>query len=297
MRLAAYGARVVVNDLGVHTDGSASAETPADDVVAAIRDAGGEAVADRTDISTGAGGEAVIQRAIDEWGRIDVVVNNAGFGRPRMVFNMSEDEWDDVLRVHTKGTFCVTAPATRWWRSESKAGRPVYGRILTTSTGLLMMGGAGQSNYVAAKAGILAFTAAVAQEMAPYGVTANTILPGARTRLANLGWRTARSAERGPGTFDHQSPVHVAELVCYLASPYAAWISGQAFQVSGGRIEHLRTFERRDQLERSDRGWTVGDLRGEVPRLFGAGPRPNEEPPKEWQDNYRARGKSLTAPS
>jgi NAD(P)-dependent dehydrogenase (short-subunit alcohol dehydrogenase family) len=297
MRLAAYGARVVVNDLGVATDGSATDETPADAVVAEIRAAGGEAVADRSDISTATGGETVVRRALDEWGRIDIVVNNAGFGRPRMVYNLAEDEWDDVIRVHLKGTFSVTAPATRWWRGEHKAGRPVYGRVVSTSTGLLLMAGAGQSNYTAAKAGILGFTHAIATELAPMGVTANCVLPGARTRLANVGWRTARNAGAGPGTFDHQSPVHVAELVCYLASPYAQWISGQAFSVSGARIDHVATFEARAQLLRHDRGWTVGDLVGEVPRMFGAGPHRSDPPPKEWSDEYHARGGSATAPS
>lgn len=297
MRLAAYGARVVVNDLGVATDGSPTDETPADEVVGEIRSAGGEAVADRSDISTAAGGEAVVQRALDEWGRIDIVVNNAGFGRPRMVFNLAEDEWDDVVRVHLKGTFSVTAPATRWWRAEHKAGRGGYGRVVNTATGLLILGGAGQSNYVAAKAGVLAFTEAIATELAPYGVTANTIMPGALTRLAAVGWRTQRISEASPDAFDNTSPTHVAEMVCYLASPAAGWISGQTFQVSGGRVEHIRTFEIRDRLQRHDRGWTVADLRGEVPRLFGAGPHRADPPPKEWQQQYRERGKAATAPS
>jgi NAD(P)-dependent dehydrogenase (short-subunit alcohol dehydrogenase family) len=296
-RLAAYGARVVVNDLGVATDGSATDETPADEVVREIRDAGGEAVADRHDISTTTGGEAVVQRALDEWGRIDIVVNNAGIGRPRMVFNLAEDEWDDVIRVHLKGTFSVTAPAARWWRAEHKAGRGGYGRVVNTSTGLLLYGGAGQSNYVAAKAGILAFTEAIATELAPYGVTANTIMPGALTRLAAVGWRTERVSASSPDQFDNTDPVHVAEMVCYLASPEAGWLSGQTFQVSGGRIEHIRTFEVRDRLSRHDRGWTVADLQGEIPRLFGAGPRRPDPPPKEWQEQYRARGKSATAPT
>jgi NAD(P)-dependent dehydrogenase (short-subunit alcohol dehydrogenase family) len=297
MRLAAYGAKVVVNDLGVATDGSATDETPADGVVGEIRAAGGEAVADGHDISTAAGGEAVIQRALDEWGRIDVVVNNAGFGRPRMVFNLAEDEWDDVIRVHLKGTFSVTAPATRWWRSEHKAGRPVYGRVVNTATGLLQMAGAGQSNYTAAKAGCLAFTEAIATELAPYGVTANCILPGARTRLANVGWRTARNSALRSQAFDNQSPVHVAELVCYLASPYAQWISGQSFSVSGGRVEHVATFVGQARIDRDDRGWTVGDLRAEVPRMFGAGPHRADPPPREWSDQYHARGGSATAPA
>src|SRR5262245_47659279 len=210
-RLAAYGAKVVVNDLGVATDGTATAETPAEEVVSEIRAAGGEAVADGSDISTAEGGEAVIQRALDEWGRIDIVVNNAGIGRPRMVFNLSEPEWDDVIRVHLKGTYSVSAPAARWWRSEHKAGRGGYGRLVSTSTGLLLYGGAGQSNYVAAKAGILAFGEALATELAPYGVTVNTIMPGALTRLAAVGWRTGRGVCETPGGCENTSSLDVRE--------------------------------------------------------------------------------------
>jgi NAD(P)-dependent dehydrogenase (short-subunit alcohol dehydrogenase family) len=295
-RLAAYGAKVVVNDLGVATDGSATGETPAEEVAGEIRAAGGDAVADAHDISTGEGGEALIRRAVDEWGRIDIVVNNAGFGRPRMVFNMSADEWDDVIRVHLRGTFSVTAPACRWWREEHKAGRTDGGRVVNTATGLLMLGGAGQSNYVAAKAGAMAFTEAIATEMAPYGVTANCIMPSAATRLAKIGWRIGRSRERETG-FDPTDPVHVAEFVSYLASPAAGWISGQTFQVRGGVVEHVKGWEVRDQLERHDRGWTLPDLVQEAPRLFGAGTKRSDPPPKEWQEQYHERGAAATAPA
>jgi NAD(P)-dependent dehydrogenase (short-subunit alcohol dehydrogenase family) len=294
-RLAAYGARVVVNDLGVATDGTETSETPADEVVAEIRAAGGEAVADRGDISSDEGADALVQRALDEWGRIDVVVNNAGFGRPRMVFNMSPTEWDDVIRVHLRGAYAVTAPACRWWREEHKAGRPVDGRVINTSTGLLIYGGAGQSNYVAAKAGALAFTEAIATEMAPYGVTANCIMPSAATRLAMIGWRTARNAARQEVDFDPTDPVHVAEMVCYLASPEARWVSGQCFQVRGGIVEHVRTFEVDRVIERADHGWTAADLAGELPRMFGAGARRADPPPKDWQDAYHARGAASTS--
>jgi NAD(P)-dependent dehydrogenase (short-subunit alcohol dehydrogenase family) len=296
-RLATYGARVVVNDLGVATDGSASDETPAEEVAAEIRDAGGIAVGDRHDISTAEGGEALVQRAIDELGGLDIVVNNAGFGRPRMVFNMSAPEWDDVIGVHLRGAFAVSAPACRWWRSEHKAGRGGRGRLINTATGLLVYGGAGQSNYVAAKAGVLAFTEAIATEMAPYGVTANCIMPSAATRLATIGWRISRNAERVDADFDPTDPVHVAEMVSFLASPGAAWVSGQCFQVRGGIVEHIRTFDVDNTLERGDRGWTADDLAQAVPRMFGAGARAPDPPPKEWQDQYHAKGAASTAPT
>ncbi|MEX0666382.1 MAG: SDR family NAD(P)-dependent oxidoreductase [Acidimicrobiia bacterium] len=296
-RLAAYGAKVVVNDLGVATDGSGTDETPADEVVGEIRAAGGEAVADRSDISTPEGGEAVVQRAIDEWGGLDIVVNNAGFGRPRMVFNMATEEWDDVIRVHLRGTFAVTAPACRWWRSEAKRqDGPGYGRIVNTSTGLLMLGGAGQSNYVAAKAGVMAFTNAIATEMAPYGVTANTIMPSAYTRLAAIGWRSARNREAAPGEIDYGDPVHVAEMVCYVASPEAGYLSGQTFQVRGGTVEHISAWEIDRVFDRVDRGWTAPDLAGEIPRLFGAGAKRPELPPKEWKSKYQTKSGSATTP-
>jgi NAD(P)-dependent dehydrogenase (short-subunit alcohol dehydrogenase family) len=295
-RLAAYGAKVVVNDLGVATDGSATDESPADGVVGEIKAAGGEAVADRSDISTAEGGETLVRRAIDEWGRLDIVVNNAGFGRPRMAFNMTEAEWDDVIRVHLKGTFSVTAPACRWWREETKAGRGGWGRIINTATGLLMLGGAGQSNYVAAKAGVMAFTNAVATEMAPYGVTANTIMPSAYTRLAAIGWRSRRNAKAAPDEIDYGDPVHVAEMVCYCASPEAGYMSGQTFQVRGGTIEHIKAWEIDRVIDREDRGWAAPDLAGEIPRMFGAGAKPAELPPKDWKDDYQSKGGSATAP-
>jgi NAD(P)-dependent dehydrogenase (short-subunit alcohol dehydrogenase family) len=285
-RLATYGARVVVNDVGVAPDGSTTSETPADELVAAITDAGGQAIADTHDISTAEGGEALVQAALDEWGRIDIVVNNAGIGRPHMVFNLEHDEWADVLRVHLTGTFAVSRPACRWWRAEDKAGRGRGGRLVNTATGLLLYGGAGQSNYVAAKAGVLAFTDAVATEMAPYGVTANTIMPSARTRLAAIGWRIDR-ARAEEEAFDPTDPIHVAEMVCYLASPAAGWLSGQCFQVRGGVVEHVRAWEVDTQAERHDRGWTAGELAAEIPRLFGAGAKRSDPPPKEWQEQYR----------
>jgi len=295
-RLAAYGASVVVNDLGVATDGSSTDESPADEVVAEIAAAGGTAVADRSDISTPEGGAALVQHALDEWGRLDILVNNAGFGRPRMAFNMSMDEWDDVIRVHLRGTFCVSAPACRWWREEAKAGRGGYGRIINTSTGLLMLGGAGQSNYVAAKAGVMAFTNAVATEMAAYGVTANTIMPSAYTRLAAIGWRSRRNAEAAPGDIDNGDPVHVAEMICFLASPEGGWVSGQTFQVRGGTVEHVSAWVVDHIVTREDRGWAAPDLAAEIPRMFGAGAKPAELPPKDWHESYQAKGSAATAP-
>ncbi|HWW53793.1 MAG TPA: SDR family NAD(P)-dependent oxidoreductase [Acidimicrobiales bacterium] len=295
LRLAANGASVLVNDTGVATDGSPTTETPAQEVVAEIVAGGGTAMADGHDISTHAGARAAVVGAIEQWGRIDIVVNNAGIGRPHMVFNLGDDEWDDVIRVHLTGTFAVSRAACQWWRAEAKAGRGEGGRLINTATGLLLYGGAGQSNYVAAKAGALAFTEALAIEMAPYGVTANAVMPSAQTRLAAVGWRMTELRE-AEDSYDPTDPVHVAEMVCYLAGPDAGWITGQCFQVRGGLIDHVGTWTVSGQLERTDGGWTAAELALEMPRLFGAGSKRPMLPPKEWQEQYRARGTSATAP-
>jgi NAD(P)-dependent dehydrogenase (short-subunit alcohol dehydrogenase family) len=285
LRLAAYGARVIVNDAGVTTEGEATDDHPAGDVVAEIAAAGGDAIGHRGDIADADVADTLVDIARQRWGRLDIVVNNAGFGRARMVFNLSDDEWDDVVRVHLRGTFVVSRAACRHWRAEAKRNGATYGRLINTATGLLLYGGAGQSNYVAAKAGVNAFTEAIATEMAPYGVTANTVMPGANTRLARIGWRMARqeAEARDSGmTFDARDPVHVGEFVCFLASPDAEWISGQTFQVRGGIIERVGTWRVDQMLQRFDAGWTADDVVGELPRLFGAAPKVADKPPSSW---------------
>jgi NAD(P)-dependent dehydrogenase (short-subunit alcohol dehydrogenase family) len=280
-RLAAYGARVVVNDAGVTTEGGATDEDPAAEVV---REIGDNAIAHRGDIGDTATGDALVQLALDTWGRLDIVINNAGFGRPRMVFNLSDDEWDDVVRVHLRGTFATSRPACRYWRAQAKEHGPTYGRLINTATGLLIHGGAGQSNYVAAKAGIQAFTEAIATEMAPYGVTANTIMPGANTRLAQIGWRSAQAAAQPrEEAFDPQDPVHVAEFGCYLASPEAASVSGQTFSVRGGTVEHVSTWRVDDALRRVDRPFVADDFVSEMAHRFATGPKPAVKPPADWK--------------
>jgi len=286
LRLAAYGARVVVNDAGVTPQGATTDEDPAADVVHEIEQAGGSAVALRGDVADTEIANALTELALDSWARLDIVINNAGFGRPRMVFNLSDEEWDDVVRVHLRGTFVVSRAACTHWRAQAKQGSTAYGRLVNTATGLLLYGGAGQSNYVAAKAGVMAFTDAVATEMAPYGVTANTIMPGANTRLAQIGWRMARQeaqARDGGAEFDPRDPVHVAEFGAYLASPAAGWISGQTFQARGGILEHVSGWNVRATAQRLDRGFTADDFAQEVPRLFGAAAKRADPPPPEWK--------------
>ena len=289
-RLAAYGARVIVNDAASTPDGRATTEEPAEETVTAIRAAGGDAIAHRGDISEMAVGQALVDLAVQTWGRLDIVINNAGIGRPKMVFNLDEDEWDDVIRVHLKGTFAVSRAACRWWRAKAKEHGTSYGRLLNTTTGLLIQSGAGQSNYVAAKGGVAAFTDAVATEMAPYGVTANAIMPSAMTRLAAVGWRIRRQ-QREELPFDATDPVHVAELACYLASPAAGWISGQTFQVRGAVIEHVGAWRIDRTYDGGERPFTAPQLATELPRLFGAGAKRSDPPPKDWQATYRAKKK------
>lgn len=285
LRLAASGARVVVNDPGVAMDGSATGESPAEEVAAAVVASGGEAVAERSDISTSAGGEAAVACALTTWGRLDAVVANAGIGRPRMVFNLTDDEWDDVIRVHLRGTFTVARAASRHWRAEAKAGRTTTGRLVTTTTGLLLLGGAGQSNYVAAKAGVLAFTEAVAAELAPYGATANSVMPSAMTRMAGVGWRMAasRDAALAAGRLDPTDPALMAELVTYLCSEASGWISGQCLRLQGGEVQHAIGFQGGPSAERTDRGWQADELEAVLRDLVAdPSPRTTDTPPQTW---------------
>jgi NAD(P)-dependent dehydrogenase (short-subunit alcohol dehydrogenase family) len=231
---AAEGARVVVNDLGGEWDGTGADPRPAEQVADEVRSAGGEAVAHFDDVSEEAGAESLIRLAVETWGHLDVVVNNAGILRDRMVFNMSVEEWDAVIKVHLRGHFLVTRAACLHWRELAKAGQAVRGRIVNTSSTSGILGNAGQANYGAAKAGIAAFTQIVALEMKRYGVTANAIAPGARTRMTE---KTFGALTLPEGQFDALAPENVAPMVAYLASDQAAHITGQVFGVQGGLIQ------------------------------------------------------------
>ncbi|MFE7585160.1 3-oxoacyl-ACP reductase [Streptomyces gardneri] len=238
LELARLGAAVVVNDYGqAGRDGSGEASAaPAEEVAAEIRAAGGRAVAHLGDVSDFETARALIDLAVAEFGKLDVLVNNAGILRDRMVFSMSEDEWDSVVRVHLKGHFNTTHFAAVHWRGRSKAGEAgVYGRIVNTSSEAFLAGSAGQPNYAAAKGGIVGLTTSSALALARYGVTANVICPRARTRMTEDVF--AGFAEpAAEGDLDPLSPEHVAPLVGYLASPAAAGVNGQLLVVHGGMV-------------------------------------------------------------
>jgi 3-oxoacyl-[acyl-carrier protein] reductase len=236
LELARLGASVVVNDHGrPGRDGSGAASAgPAEEVAREIRSAGGRALAHTGDVSDFRQARELVESAIDAFGKLDVLVNNAGILRDRMVFSMTEDEWDAVIRVHLKGHFNTTRFAAAHWRERSKAaGAPVYGRIVNTSSEAFLAGSAGQPNYAAAKGGIVGLTTSTALALAKYGVTANVICPRARTRMTeDVFAGLARPAE-GP---DPLAPEHVAPLVGYLASPAAARVNGQLLVVHGGMV-------------------------------------------------------------
>ncbi|MFD0435261.1 3-oxoacyl-ACP reductase [Streptomyces chartreusis] len=236
LELARLGAAVVVNDFGQPgRDGSGEASAaPAEEVAAEIRAAGGKALSHTGDVADFRQAGELIRLAIAEFGKLDVLVNNAGILRDRMVFSMTEEEWDSVIRVHLKGHFNTTHFAAAHWRERSKAaGGAVYGRIVNTSSEAFLAGSAGQPNYAAAKGGIVGLTTSTALALAKYGVTANAICPRARTRMTE---DVFAGLERPEGGLDPLAPEHVAPLVGYLASPSAARVNGQLLVVHGGMV-------------------------------------------------------------
>jgi NAD(P)-dependent dehydrogenase (short-subunit alcohol dehydrogenase family) len=234
LEFARQGAKVVVNDLGVSLHGEAGEGSPAERVVEEIRALGAEAVANGADVADGRQAGELIQAALDAFGGLDVVVNNAGFVRDRMFVSTSEAEWDAVIRVHLRGHFCVARHACAYWRQRSKAGEPVDARIINTSSGAGLQGSVGQSAYSAAKAGIAALTLVQAAELARYGITANAIAPSARTRMTEEVFaEMMKKPERG---FDAMDPANIAPLVVWLGSAESQDVTGRVFECAGGTI-------------------------------------------------------------
>lgn len=266
MALAAEGAAVVVNDLGVSADGTAVGASPAELVVEEITAAGGRAVADANDVASWAGAEALVQGAIAGFGRLDVLVNNAGFLRDAMSFNMDEAAWDDVVRVHLKGHFAPTRFAAAHWRERAKAGEGSGGAIVNTASEAGLYGGTGQANYVAAKAGIAGMTIGLARELSRYGVRVNAVAPRARTRMTEALLGEAVAGEEG--AFDEWDPDNVGPVVAWLASDAAADVSGQVFVVVGGRVHRFRGWEMVAEIEQDGR-WSVEAIQARRIELFG----------------------------
>jgi len=227
LMLAKHGAKVVVNDLGSAADGRGSDQTPAEEVVEAIRLAGGEAVADASDVSDWTGASTMITRAVDTFGRLDVLVNNAGILRDRMLVNMTEGEWDSVIKVHLKGTFAPTHHAANYWRTQNKAGNKVDARVINTTSHSALFANVGQVNYAAAKAGIASFSQVAARELQRYGVTVNALAPRANTRM------TEGLREWTEEQIERRDPEWIAAFVAWLASPESHYVSGRVFEVWG----------------------------------------------------------------
>jgi NAD(P)-dependent dehydrogenase (short-subunit alcohol dehydrogenase family) len=239
LMLAAHGAKVVVNDLGGAADGTGKDISPAAETVADIKAAGGEAIANGDDISNWDAAANLVQTAIKTFGRLDVLVNNAGILRDRMLANMSEAEWDAVIKVHLKGTFAPSRHAVAYWRDQSKTtGRPVSARIINTSSSSGLFGNPGQTNYGAAKAGIAAFTVIAARELRRYGVTVNAIMPHAQTRMTE-GLREVSDEVRA-----RRDPRFVAAIATWLASEEAQDVTGRVFEAGGGILAVMEGWHR-----------------------------------------------------
>ncbi|WMX47570.1 SDR family oxidoreductase [Streptomyces roseicoloratus] len=244
---AAEGARVVVNDLGVGLDGRPDADSPAARVVEEIREAGGEAVAHGGDVATEEGAAALVRTALDAFGRLDTLVNNAGFLRDRMLVNLGEDDFDAVVRVHLKGHFLPLRHAVAHWRAEAKAGRPVAARVINTTSGAGLLGSVGQGNYAAAKAGIVGLTLVAAAETARYGVQVNAIAPAARTRMTERTFADLAAL-----------PEDVSPLVVWLGSTASAGVTGRVFEAEGGRLTVMEGW-RPGPTATSPTRWTPGE--------------------------------------
>jgi NAD(P)-dependent dehydrogenase (short-subunit alcohol dehydrogenase family) len=266
--LAHHGAKVVVNDLGGAMDGEGSDLTPAQSVVEEIKAMGGEAVVNGDDISDWDGAKALVDQAIDTFGGLDIVINNAGILRDRMLTNMSEAEWDAVIKVHLKGTFAPARHAAAYWRERSKNGEENVARIINTSSPSGIYGNVGQTNYGAAKAGIASFTIIAAKELARYGVTVNCIAPAALTRLTeNLGMGQAPEEIK-----EQMSASHIAPVVCWLASPESSHVTGRVFDVSGRMLSVSEGWHRGPTIENPTDD--VAELGPQISEIVGKA-RPN----------------------
>jgi NAD(P)-dependent dehydrogenase (short-subunit alcohol dehydrogenase family) len=266
LEFAHQGAKVVVNDLGAEVDGSGGSTGPAGEVVEEIRSMGGEAIANGDDVSDWKGAKRLVDSAIEHFGRLDTLVNNAGILRDRMLVNMAEEEWDAVLRVHLKGTFGPLRWAAAHWRELAKEGKAVDASVVNTSSGSGLYGNPGQTNYGAAKAGIASLTIIASRELERYGVRVNAIAPAALTRMTeNLGLSLV-SGDPKPEDFDAMAPENIAPLVVWLGSNESTGVNGRVFNVAGGRISVAEGWSRGPEVDKGDR-WDAAELTAVVPDL------------------------------
>jgi len=279
LEFARQGARVVVNDLGVAQDGSDPSATPAQEVVDEITAMGGEAVASGHDVADWDAAAAMVELAVSEFGSLDVVVNNAGILRDRMFVNSEQAEWEAVLRVHVLGHAAPARHAATYWRGRSKAGEPVDGRIINTSSGAGLMGSVAQAAYSAAKGAIASLTLVQSAELGRIGVTANAIAPAARTRMTEAAFADMM-ATPGEAAFDAMAPENVAPLVVWLGSAESADVTGRIFEVEGGIIGLAEGYRHGPRVDKGARwepdevGAIVADLlrEAETPTpVYGAG--------------------------
>jgi NAD(P)-dependent dehydrogenase (short-subunit alcohol dehydrogenase family) len=271
LALAQAGARVVVNDLGVALDGRGGAEGPAAEVVAEVRAAGGEAVADTHDVADEEGARALIRTALDTYGDLHALVNNAGFVRDRMFVSATFEEWDAVMRVHLRGHFAPSRCAVDHWRAQQKAGKTVDARIVNTTSGAGLLGSIGQAAYSTAKAGLIALTLVQAAELGRYGITANAIAPAARTRMTEAVF--AQAMAKPESGFDPMDPANIAPLVVYLASEASRAITGRVFELSGGRLSLAQGWREGPVADKGET-WAADELVQIVPDLVMRGVPP-----------------------
>lgn len=273
LALAREGAKVVVNDLGGGFDGSGKDIGPAAEVVSEIKKLGSDAVANGDSVTDFKGAKRMVEQAVDTFGKLNIVINNAGILRDRMIFNMSEDDWDSVVAVHLKGTFAVTRHAAEYWRNEHKNGNVVGGRVINTSSDSGLMGNASQSNYGAAKAAIAAFSIIVDQELKKYGVTVNAIAPVARTRLtvdATPATAAVMGKPVGEGDYDVYDPANITPLIVWLASDDAAEIHGRVFRVGGRRVWLMQPWHTGSSVIAKER-WKPAELGSAIKAEFAKG--------------------------
>ncbi len=266
LAMAAEGAKIVVNDLGGEWDGTGQAKGPADEVVKEIKAMGGDAVANFESVTDFEAAQRIIASAVKHFGKLDILVNNAGFLRDKMTFNMTKEEWDGVIQVHLTGTFNCGRHACTYFREQSKAGAPIKGRIINTMSHAGLLGNAGQANYASAKLGIGALTMVWAREMEKYGMTANAIVPMARTRMTTQTAGLGGMFEKKEGGFDDMAPENVSPLVVYLASDAAQNINGRWLSIRGGKLESWLSPQLAKTID-IDRKWKPQEIAQRIKEL------------------------------